>query len=74
MDDLWSLLYSLIEIGEGALPWRLIEDQLEVMRIKLETKIYDMLRFLHDFSRYNKFFFTFLGAYRKTCANFPNIY
>lgn len=56
-DDLWSLLYSLIELLEGALPWHDIEDQVEVMNRKAalaECPITEWAtrRELHDFCRH----------------------
>uniref|UniRef100_A0A1I7S6A1 non-specific serine/threonine protein kinase n=1 Tax=Bursaphelenchus xylophilus TaxID=6326 RepID=A0A1I7S6A1_BURXY len=45
-DDMWSLLYSMIEIGEGALPWRHIEDDEDMALKKKKTPIAEMIMHL----------------------------
>ncbi|KAJ3113619.1 hypothetical protein HDU96_003150 [Phlyctochytrium bullatum] len=35
-DDLWSLLYTLLELLNGTLPWENVEDEEEILRLKLE--------------------------------------
>ncbi|KAI6195836.1 hypothetical protein M3Y94_01035600 [Aphelenchoides besseyi] len=45
-DDLWSLLYSLIELVEGSLPWRHIDDDYEMEQKKRRTPIEEMLMHL----------------------------
>ncbi|CAD5230913.1 unnamed protein product [Bursaphelenchus okinawaensis] len=52
-DDLWSLLYSMIELGEGALPWRHIEDDEDMSLKKKKTPIGEMLMHLpKDFKQF----------------------
>lgn len=42
-DDLWSLLYSMIEVGEGGLPWKHIEDDDDMAQKKKKTPMTEML-------------------------------
>lgn len=42
-DDLWSLLYSIVEICEGSLPWRHIEEEEHMAQKKMRTPFEEML-------------------------------
>ncbi|KAK0425682.1 hypothetical protein QR680_009321 [Steinernema hermaphroditum] len=46
VDDLWSLLYSIIELGEGGLPWKNLVDPDDIARKKENTPFRDMCRHL----------------------------
>jgi tau tubulin kinase len=43
VDDFWSLLYSIIELCEGSLPWKSIEDDDDMALKKKKTPIEEML-------------------------------
>lgn len=42
-DDLWAFLYSLIELGEGSLPWKRLENPEEMAEKKKKTPFVEML-------------------------------
>ncbi|KAI1713904.1 protein kinase domain-containing protein [Ditylenchus destructor] len=45
-DDMWSLLYSLIELGEGSLPWRRIGEHADVLQQKENNPIESLCKLL----------------------------
>ncbi|TKR93955.1 hypothetical protein L596_008314 [Steinernema carpocapsae] len=46
VDDLWSLLYSVIELAEGGLPWKNCIDPDDIARKKETMSFRDMCRYL----------------------------
>ena len=43
VDDLWSLLYSIIELCESSLPWKHINDDEDMAQTKKRTPTEEML-------------------------------
>lgn len=43
-DDIWSWLYSVVEMQIGSLPWSAEEDDNKVLRMKTRTKRRDLLK------------------------------
>ncbi|CAD6190134.1 unnamed protein product [Caenorhabditis auriculariae] len=55
VDDLWSLYYSLIELAEGNLPWKMFETPDEVAQIKKNLRFEDLSRNLPvHFSKFER--------------------
>lgn len=42
---MWSLLYTLVELAEGQLPWRQLTDPEEIARKKRVVRYEDMIRY-----------------------------
>ncbi|CAK5078403.1 unnamed protein product [Meloidogyne enterolobii] len=55
VDDLWSLYYSIIEMGEGVLPWRMKLKQKDVEDMKRKSTFTDLCkRFPTHFYEFDK--------------------
>lgn len=51
-DDIWSWLYSVVEMQIGTLPWSAIEDENEVAVMKICTKRNDLLKHMESAYQY----------------------